>query len=46
MMARLCPPGGQLSPDAVRRMPREFILAVLFCERDKDGNPLIDVRGV
>ncbi len=44
-MARLCPPEGGRREEDVRRMTREYIFGVLFCDRDKDGNPLISVRG-
>jgi hypothetical protein len=40
-MARLCPPGGHRREEDVGRMTREYVFSVLFCDRDKDGNPLI-----
>jgi hypothetical protein len=40
-MARLCGPPHGRREDDVRRMTREYVFSVLFCDRDKDGNPLI-----
>ncbi len=44
-MARLCVPPFSRTERDVGRMTREYVMGVLFCDRDKDGNPLIEPWG-